>query len=639
MPQMIFEENWRPVGVNNLEDRALYVVRSIANKLIVAGPGAGKTELLAQRANYLLTTGSCHAPRRILAISFKRDAAKNLSDRVQTRSGDYSDRFDSMTLDSFAKQLVDRFYPALPSNWRPRPNYLVRTSSISEQEARAWFDRAFVPVGHARPNMASRNRKQIAESLDKVMHGAVLPYDEASNELHRAWGRQWWSEQLALQQSEPSLTFPMLNRLAAYLLRTNPKITAVLRATYSHVFLDEFQDTTASQWDLITAAFSGADSVLTAVGDGKQRIMVWAGADAEIFEKFEATFDAERVALIRNYRSVPELVRIQHAIAQVVEAGSVEPEASTSHQGDGVCSILGFETPSSEAAFLADLIHRQISNGASPRDFCILARQSTGVMVALLQAELRTRGVSLRDESLLQDLRVEPVTHIVILVMRLAISVRDSTAWSDLTSELSTLTGLDEESNSAELERLTIAHKRWAQDFIRCGGEIENFPAGVVALVGAQHYRASFRQYMNGTYLEKVTKDLGDALKLSFESSGSIEGLVSDFIGENVVPAMSIHKSKGLEFKTVIFMGLEDEQWWNFRDQPEEEKRAFFVAFSRAIHSVLFTFSKERPKWGRSTRTNRSQVGALFDILQHAGVELINIDNDNWQQLLESLSN
>jgi len=80
-----------------------------------------------------------------------------------------------------------------------------------------------------------------------------------------------------------------------------------------------------------------------------------------------------------------------------------------------------------------------------------------------------------------------------------------------------------------------------------------------------------------------------------------------------------------LEFKTVIFMGLEDEQWWNFRNQPEEEKRAFFVAFSRAIHSVIFTFSQERQKWGRSTKTKRAEVGALFDILQQAGVELIKI--------------
>ncbi|MFY9261824.1 MAG: ATP-dependent helicase [Gallionella sp.] len=627
MSLLLSEESWRPVGVDDLEDRAHYVVRSTENKLVIAGPGAGKTELLAQRANFLLTTGRCTNSRRILAISFKRDAAKNLSERVRARSEDYADRFDSMTLDSFAKQLVDRFYPALPVDWRPRPNYLVRTSSISEEEARMWFDRASVPAGHARPNMAGRNRAQIAESLDKVMHGAVLPYDTVPSNIHRAWGCQWWSEQLMLQPTAPTLTFPMLNRLAAYLLRTNPKINAVLRATYSHVFLDEFQDTTASQWDLITTAFSGSGSVLTAVGDGKQRIMVWAGADAEIFGKFEATFEAEPVALIRNYRSVPELVRIQHAIAQVVEAASVEPEAATHHQGEGVCSILGFENPKSEAIFLADFIHSEIEGGASPRDFCILARQSIGTMVALLQAELRSRGVSLRDESLLQDLRAEPVTHIVMLTLRLGISQRDSKAWSDLTSELSILAGLDDESDSVELERMTIAHKIWAQAFIRSNADIKDFPSGIVALLGAERYRACYRQYMNGSYLEKVTKDLGDALKHSLENAGSVEGLVADFIGENVVPAMSIHKSKGLEFKTVIFMGLEDEQWWNFRAQPEEEKRAFFVAFSRAIHSVLFTFSQERQKWGRSTQTNRRQVGALFDILQQAGVELINVDS------------
>lgn len=605
-----------------MEERAHYVVRSTENKLVIAGPGAGKTELLAQRANYLLTTGRCPNPRRILAISFKRDAAKNLSERVRARSDDYSARFDSMTLDSFAKNLVDRFYPALPVDWRPRPNYLVRTANVPEQEARAWFYRAFVPVGYARPDMAGRNRASVAASLDKVMHGAELPYDLVTSNIHKAWGCQWWREQLALQSTEPSLTFPMLNRLAAYLLRTNPKITTVLRATYSHVFLDEFQDTTASQWDLITSAFSGSESVLTAVGDGKQRIMVWAGADAAIFDKFKATFEAETVELIRNYRSVPELIRIQHAIAQVVEVGAVEPEAATTHQGEGACSILGFETPESEAVYLANLIRGEIELGASPRDFCILARQGVGTMIALLQAELRARGVSLRDESLLQDLRVEPVTNIVMLTLRLAISVRDSKAWSDLTTELSVLAGLDDESNTIELERLAIAHKNWARDFIRIGRDIKDFPRGVVEIVGEQHYRACYSQYMNGAYLEKVTKDLGDALALSLVNTGSFDGLIADFLGEDVVPAMSIHKSKGLEFKTVIFIGLEDEQWWNFRAQPEEEKRAFFVAFSRAIQSVFFTFSAERPKWGRSSQTNRRQVGALFDILQQAGVEI-----------------
>uniref|UniRef100_UPI001B8B741D UvrD-helicase domain-containing protein n=1 Tax=Collimonas silvisoli TaxID=2825884 RepID=UPI001B8B741D len=136
---LIKEESWLPVGIDDLEVGAHYVVRSSENKLVIAGPGAGKTELLAQRADFLLTTGRCPNPKRILAISFKRDAAKNLSERVRARSADYSSRFDSMTLDSFAKQLVDRFYPALPLQWRPKPNYLVRTSAVPDDAARIWF--------------------------------------------------------------------------------------------------------------------------------------------------------------------------------------------------------------------------------------------------------------------------------------------------------------------------------------------------------------------------------------------------------------------------------------------------------------------------------------------------------------------
>ena len=106
-------DQWKPVGVDSLKPTAHQMVRSQINTLVVAGPGAGKTELLAQRASYLLKTGICAAPNRILAISFKRDAAKNLNDRVKKRCGGHARRFDSFTLDAFAKNLVDRFLPAL----------------------------------------------------------------------------------------------------------------------------------------------------------------------------------------------------------------------------------------------------------------------------------------------------------------------------------------------------------------------------------------------------------------------------------------------------------------------------------------------------------------------------------------------
>src|SRR2546428_9230128 len=111
----VHPNSWLPRDVPSLEPAADGVVRSTTNTLVVAGPGAGKTEMLAQRACYLLETGLCPPPRRILAISFKRDAAKNIADRVRKRCGDRGRRFNSFTLDAFGKSLVDRFRSALPA--------------------------------------------------------------------------------------------------------------------------------------------------------------------------------------------------------------------------------------------------------------------------------------------------------------------------------------------------------------------------------------------------------------------------------------------------------------------------------------------------------------------------------------------
>src|SRR5579872_865908 len=99
----IRRDDWKPIDDFALEKNALRIATtSKGNALVVAGPGAGKTELLAQRACFLLQTNACRFPRRILAISFKRDAAYTLKERVSKRAGkDLSNRFDSLTYDAF----------------------------------------------------------------------------------------------------------------------------------------------------------------------------------------------------------------------------------------------------------------------------------------------------------------------------------------------------------------------------------------------------------------------------------------------------------------------------------------------------------------------------------------------------------
>lgn len=108
---MINPEDWLPADGLTLEPNAFRAAsEQHQNLALTAGPGAGKTEMLAQRADFLLRTNTCPYPKRILAISFKVDASVNLKERVQNRCGDYlAARFDSYTFHGFAKRIIDKF--------------------------------------------------------------------------------------------------------------------------------------------------------------------------------------------------------------------------------------------------------------------------------------------------------------------------------------------------------------------------------------------------------------------------------------------------------------------------------------------------------------------------------------------------
>jgi superfamily I DNA/RNA helicase len=207
--------------------------------------------------------------------------------------------------------------------------------------------------------------------------------------------------------------------------------------------------------------------------------------------------------------------------------------------------------------------------------------------------------------------------------LRLSTRKRDAQAWSSLAEELASLSGLDPERDESEVERLAVDHMACVKDQLTSGAGLRSLPLRLIQLLGEGRYRSTYRQYANGDYLVKVAGDLGDALQLSLDTVKEAHLVPDDIAGINVLPAMTIHKSKGLEFATVIFLGLEDGQWWGFRNQPDEEKRAFFVAFSRAIGRVLFTWSDERDgRYGRE-RQRRQNVDALHTILAQAGVPTV----------------
>ena len=223
---MITVEEWQPADGLKLEPNAKRAAKARKRCLaLTAGPGAGKTEMLAQRADFLLRTGTCRYPKRILAISFKVDASRNLKERVERRCGrELASRFDSYTFHAFAKRIIDRFRPILTGEYALDAGYTIVDKK----------------------NGASRH---------EIVFADLVPY-------------------------------------AIQILKISKIARNAIRQTYSDIFLDEFQDCTNLQYDLVKLAFQGTKIRLTAVGDTKQKIMAWAGALDGIFQTFTKDFNA-----------------------------------------------------------------------------------------------------------------------------------------------------------------------------------------------------------------------------------------------------------------------------------------------------------------------------------------------------------
>ena len=620
-------DEWIPIGVEELEPNAMCVVRSSVNNSIIAGPGAGKTELLAQRAAYLLQTGLSPSPQRILAISFKRDAAVNLGARVRKRCHrEHASRFDSMTFDAFAKGLLDRCGQVLPERWRPSPDY-----AIVFPNARTY--RVFLEEVLAKPpdsvgtyaDIMALNVKQFERHN---LFGSILPVDGWTKPSPGEWAAdQYW--QLSLHGGTRSdLSFPMISRLVEMLLRLNPMVRDALRLTYSHVFMDEFQDTTHIQYDLVRTIFLGTSTVITAVGDNKQQIMRWAMAMDDSFAMFKADFKSKSISLHHNYRSSPELVRIQHILAQALDAKSAKPISKTIGAVAGEsCVIWDFPSPEREAGTLAEFVRAEMNtHNLRPRDFVLLVRQKAADYASVLQPAFAAEGILLRNEAgyvgeiMLQELLTEEASELFTIVLRLAMKTRAGRHWTECLEALCSLRGigpLDEIDQLQFARELDTYASRLKHDYPvppSTDTEARKIVDDVLGFIGRGRLVAAHPAYGQGDWLEKVLASAAIHLAHSAADGDNWIQALDAYDGINAIPLMTIHKSKGLEYHSVIFIGLDDDAWWSFAKDKIEATAGFFVAFTRAKQRVAFTYCAQRGP--------RTKIAALYELLRQAGVRV-----------------
>lgn len=628
--KLILPENWLPNGIENFEDSAWNALKQRGSSSILAGPGAGKTEFLAQKAAYFLETGLCPPNQKILAISFKTDAAKNLSNRVKERcSPDISNRFISMTFDAFTKNIVDRFRNALPHHLKPSKQYDI-----------------FYPNRQYIQNFLSGLQTKVSSSDWSSIQSEITKIDSTKFEtnLFGSWRIAaqditsqttkdfiftiWLLDQIRLsQEGKSNISFITLNRLAEYIIRTNDHVRRSIKATYPVVFVDEFQDSTHAQYDFLHSVFSGNSAEVTAVGDKKQKIMGWAGAKDNVFEQFEVDFNAHPHQLNINHRSSQDLVKIQHTIAQMIDNNTKRSTSSSSTKIIGeAASIWTSNSIDKEASYLANWISKDMQlRNLHPKDYVILVRQTPDRYEHPLSSHLNALNLNLCNKSAniakvsLQDLLSEEITTLFSLTLNLGLGERNPKAWGSLSIEIQRLRNInkDDTKNLKLIESQLEAFINTLQKLMKLKYDEENVVSVfnlIFTFIDKKDIIKAYSKYSTGGFLDVIYESLQEYLASCFHESNSWESFLTEFDGKNHISLMTIHKSKGLEFDTAIFMGVDDNAWWSNSPGNSEGLSTFFVSLSRAKQRVIVSYCSERGSRNR-------KVSEFYDLLYQSGVK------------------
>lgn len=524
-------EQWSPADGLSLERNALAAAKEINRNLaLTAGPGAGKTEMLAQRADFLLRTRTCRYPKRILAISFKVDASQNLKARVRKRCGpELAARFESHTFHAFAKRIIDRFRLVLTGKDALDPDYSVGPTRIQRR----------------------------------------------------------------------SITFNDMVPLAVQIVDASQIARNAIRQTYSHVFLDEFQDCTNAQYELIKACFAGTTVRLTAVGDTKQRIMGWAGALEGIFESYAEDFNAHPLNLYQNFRSEPRLRRMQNAMVRVMDPpAALDDDALLGDEGQ--IEVLRFDNDADEAVALADSVRGWIEDqGLNPSEVAVLVSKQQNLYCQKLRAALDAKGVPYRDEDATQNLASEPVANLIVDFLLVAAGHPQPGPFQRLLDLMVFGRGFDQENEYRERSRwnrfIANVKQRLAAEEADLADidDLRTIVGELLDIVGRDAAVGLSSEYAHGDYLQQqIDATIDRAHALLSDGEGPATALAS-FSGDRAVRIMSIHKSKGLEFDTVVVLGVENQTFWGDQDA---ERSAYFVGISRAKHRLYLTVCDERER-------------------------------------------
>ena len=607
-----------------LNPEQLRAVTTIAGPiLIIAGAGSGKTRVITYRIAHMLDEGIPQSA--ILALTFTNKAAREMEERVKSLTGKKLQNLTVSTFHAFGVRILRQDIDKL--GWRENFSIYDETdkASLIKESAR-----------ELQFTSDALDLYKIANLFSNIKTGRKNW--ESANDMYRALYESY-EQGLKLYNA---VDFDDLIMLPIRLFHEHPDVLAKYRSRYTYIMVDEFQDTSRQQYELMRLL---ADKNIAVVGDDDQSIYSWRGADYQNIVQFEKDFPGvKEIRLEQNYRSTETILSAANGV--ISHNTNRKDKKLWSGNGSGKpIELFMPENESAEADFIAESIQGiAMEERRTYDDFGILMRansQSRALEEALLQANIpytMSGGTSFFERLEIKDivsyLRVAANQSDDINLLRIintprrgigrsTISAINETAKQNASTLWDAIRYLQKDPAGA----LSDSAKKSLGEFIDTieGARAKLFGGrGLANKVRELIDDIQYRDYIIGEF-QKNEKAVRfklqniETLLMSIETwennpdnfdpslfnyLNRITLLSRDDIeddgGKGKVNLMTIHASKGLEFPVVFIAGAEEGLMPHARSveetdgDVEEERRLFYVAITRARDKLLITSCQKR---------------------------------------------
>ena len=572
--------------------------------LVLAGPGSGKTLTIVNRVKYLIEKQKVR-PEEILVVTFTRFAAAEMKSRLCLVMGK---RDLPVTVGTFH----GIYYGIL--KWAYRMNqenilsetekYQILRGVINKERMEIFDEEDFIQDIAAEIGKVKNNRIPLGEFVSEKCSADAFRNIYRNYEQHR--------------KELKKIDFDDMLVLCYELFRSRPDVLAQWQKKFRYVLIDEFQDINRIQYDVIRM-LAQPENNLFVVGDDDQAIYGFRGADSELMLGFGKDFpDAKQILLGMNYRSTANIVQNSlKLIENNVERYSKKLEAN--REGGSCLHIQEVKDPVEEAEYVLEEIQKCKENGIKEEEIAILFRVHTDAR-AVVEAMVE-RKIPFQMKEHLPNIYEHFIAKDIMAYFRLATGKRRRQDFLQVMNRPKRYLGRDSVSGSQvsfEDMRKFYCDKDWMID------RIDQFEWDVKMLMKMAPYAAiqyirkrigyddflkeyAFTHQINRSDLNEVLAEIEEAAK-AFSSVEEWFAHVEEYtetlkVKEKErnrprpgVRLMTIHASKGLEFKQVFLIAANEGripyQKAKTDKEIEEERRLFYVAMTRAKDFLKICYVK-----------------------------------------------